>query len=94
MTTSYLTSIVKQFEYYKSLGEKTFDQLTDADIHWQYNSEINSIAIVTKHIVGNKMVRKLGVSVTKNLKTLIQIKKKCFRHGTQVGIAYSMLSNR
>ena len=57
MTTSYLTSIVKQFEYYKSLGEKTFDQLTDADIHWQYNSESNSIAIVTKHIVGNMLSR-------------------------------------
>lgn len=57
MTTSYLTSIVKQFEYYKSLGEKTFDQLTDADIHWQYNSKSNSIAIITKHIVGNMLSR-------------------------------------
>jgi hypothetical protein len=57
MTTSYLTSIVKQFEYYKSLGEKTFDQLTEANIHWQYNIESNSIAIITKHIVGNMLSR-------------------------------------
>jgi hypothetical protein len=57
MTNSYLPSIGKQFEYYKSLGEKTFDQLTDADIHWQYNSESNSIAIITKHIVGNMRSR-------------------------------------
>jgi len=57
MTNSYLPSIIKQFEYYKSLGEKTFHQLTDEQIHWQYNSESNSIAIITKHIVGNMLSR-------------------------------------
>lgn len=57
MTNSYLSSVIKQFEYYKSLGDKTFDQLTDFDVHWQYNSESNSIAIITKHIVGNMLSR-------------------------------------
>jgi len=57
MNSSYLSSIIKQFEYYKSLSEKTFDQLTDNDIHWQYNPESNSIAIITKHIVGNMLSR-------------------------------------
>jgi Protein of unknown function (DUF1572) len=57
MTNSYLSSVVKQFEYYKSLGDKTFDQLTDSDVHWKYNSESNSIAIITKHIVGNMLSR-------------------------------------
>lgn len=57
MNNSYLTSIIKQFEYYKSLGEKTFSQITDTDIHWQYNSESNSIAIITKHLVGNMLSR-------------------------------------
>ena len=57
MTNSYLPSIIKQFEYYKELGEKTFSQLTDEQIHWQYNSESNSIAIITKHIVGNMLSR-------------------------------------
>ncbi|MCB0462936.1 MAG: DUF1572 family protein [Flavobacteriaceae bacterium] len=57
MTSSYLTSIIKQFEYYKNLGEKTFSQITDSDLHWQYNSESNSIAIITKHLVGNMLSR-------------------------------------
>ena len=57
MSNSYLPSIIKQFEYYKALGEKTFAQLSDEQIHWQYNSESNSIAIITKHIVGNMLSR-------------------------------------
>lgn len=57
MNNSYLSSIIKQFEYYKSLGEKTFSQITDTDIHWQYNTESNSIAIITKHLVGNMLSR-------------------------------------
>lgn len=57
MINSYLPSISKQFEYYKFLGDKTFEQLTDIDIHWQYNSESNSIAVITKHIVGNMLSR-------------------------------------
>lgn len=57
MTNSYLPSLIKQFRYYKQLGEKTFAQLGDNDIHWQYNSESNSIAMVTKHIVGNMLSR-------------------------------------
>jgi hypothetical protein len=57
MGSTYVSSIIKQFEYYKLLGEKTFDQLNDKDIHWQYNSESNSIAIITKHIVGNMLSR-------------------------------------
>lgn len=54
---SYLNSIIKQFQYYKLLGDKTFKQLNDKDIHWQFNFESNSIAIITKHIVGNMLSR-------------------------------------
>lgn len=57
MISSYLPSIIRQFEYYKILGEKTFEQLTEEQIHWQYNSESNSIAIIVKHIVGNMLSR-------------------------------------
>ena len=57
MNSSYLSSIIKQFEYYKSLGDKTFNQLTDEQIHWQYNNESNSVAIIVKHIVGNMLSR-------------------------------------
>lgn len=48
---------VKRFEYYKSLGDKAFDQLTDEPIFWQYNEESNSIAVIVKHIAGNMLSR-------------------------------------
>ncbi|WP_375445883.1 DUF1572 family protein [uncultured Fibrella sp.] len=57
MTDDYLTSVQKQFAYYKLLGEKTIDQLTDEQLFWQYNSESNSIAIIVKHLRGNMLSR-------------------------------------
>ncbi|WP_142719551.1 DUF1572 family protein [Chryseobacterium rhizoplanae] len=48
---------VKRFEYYKSLGDKTFGQLTDEQMFWQYNEESNSIAVIVKHIAGNMLSR-------------------------------------
>ncbi|PWN60336.1 DUF1572 family protein [Chryseobacterium viscerum] len=48
---------VKRFEYYKSLGDKTFDQLTNEQMFWQYNEESNSIAIIVKHLAGNMLSR-------------------------------------
>ncbi len=57
MNTSYQTSIIKQFEYYKSLGDKTFNQLTFDEIQWQSDESSNSVAIIVKHIVGNMLSR-------------------------------------
>ena len=57
MTTDYLKSAIKQFEYYKMLGEKTFAQLTDEELFWQYNEESNSIATIVKHLWGNMLSR-------------------------------------
>lgn len=57
MTGGYLNSIHKQFEYYKLLGEKTFDQLTEEQLFWQYNEESNSVAILVKHLWGNMLSR-------------------------------------
>ncbi len=57
MTTDYLGSARKQFKYYKSLGEKTFSQLTDEQFSWQYNNESNSISIIVKHLHGNMLSR-------------------------------------
>lgn len=54
---SYLTSIIKQFEYYKSLGDKTFNQLTFDEMQWQSDENSNSISIITKHIIGNMLSR-------------------------------------
>jgi hypothetical protein len=57
MQNSYLTSAIKQFEYYKALGEKTFAQVTDEKINWQYNDDSNSIANLVKHLSGNMLSR-------------------------------------
>jgi hypothetical protein len=48
---------IKRFEYYKSLGNKSFEQLSDEQIFWQYNEESNSIAVIVKHIAGNMLSR-------------------------------------
>lgn len=57
MPTHYLESVIKQFEYYKLLGEKTFAQLSDEKLFWQYNADSNSIATVVKHLSGNMLSR-------------------------------------
>ena len=57
MKTEHLNSVKKQFEYYKTVGEKTFDQLDDKDFFWQYNEESNSIAIIVNHLWGNMKSR-------------------------------------
>lgn len=57
MEKNYLDSIEKQFAYYKLLGEKTFEQLEDNALFWQYNEESNSIGIIVNHMAGNMLSR-------------------------------------
>ena len=57
MNTDYLNSAKQQFQYYKQLGDKTMDQLSDEQLFWQYNDASNSIAIMVKHLWGNMMSR-------------------------------------
>lgn len=54
---SYIESSIKQFEYYKSLGDKTFAQLTFDELKREFAEDSNSISIVVKHIVGNMLSR-------------------------------------
>lgn len=54
---SYLNSVVKQFRYYKMLGEKAIEQLSEEQLFWQYNEESNSIAVLVNHITGNMLSR-------------------------------------
>lgn len=57
METIYLNSVRQQFEYYKSVGEKTFDQLGESDIEYTYNGTSNSIAVIVNHLHGNMLSR-------------------------------------
>ena len=55
--TEFLNSVTKRFNEYKALGEKTFDQLKDEEIHYQPNDASNSIAVIIQHLHGNMLSR-------------------------------------
>jgi len=57
MKNDYLTSVVKQFAYYRQLGEKAIAQVQDEQLFWQYNGESNSVAIIVQHLCGNMLSR-------------------------------------
>lgn len=54
---SYLTSVIKQFEYNKLLAELTMAQVSDEALFWQYNPESNSLAMIAQHLSGNMLSR-------------------------------------
>lgn len=54
---AFLNDVVKRFQSYKSLGDKTFEQLDEKDFFYQPSSESNSIAIIIQHVYGNLMSR-------------------------------------
>ncbi len=57
MEENYLDSVKRQFLYYRSLGQKTFNQLADEDLFWQFNEASNSIAVIVNHLSGNMKSR-------------------------------------
>lgn len=57
MSSDYLPSVINRFLQYKSLAEKTMDQLDDQNLFWQYNENSNSIAILVQHLSGNMISR-------------------------------------
>ncbi len=57
LATEFLTSVIKRFKDYKSLGDQTFLQLKDDHLHRQPNEASNSIAIIIQHLHGNMLSR-------------------------------------
>lgn len=57
MKSNYLESAIKQFEYYKMLGDKTLEQVADEKLFWKLNENSNSIAIIINHLCGNMLSR-------------------------------------
>jgi len=53
----FLKDSIKRFRYYKELGDKTFEQLEEADLFYQPSSESNSIAVIVQHLYGNMLSR-------------------------------------
>ncbi len=57
METTFLQTSKTIFAQYKQLGEKTFAQLPEEKLFFQYNTESNSIAVIVKHLHGNMLSR-------------------------------------
>lgn len=57
MTLAEIQSTITLFKYYKTLGDKTFIQLTDEQLFFQPNGESNSVGIIVHHLWGNMMSR-------------------------------------
>jgi len=53
----YLITVIKRFKYYKGLAEKTFEQLSEAELHYTPGPESNSIAVIVQHMAGNMLSR-------------------------------------
>lgn len=56
-STSYIEDSISLFRYYKKLAEGAMEQVTDDQLFAALDEEMNSIAIVVKHMVGNMRSR-------------------------------------
>jgi hypothetical protein len=56
-TTSYLDDSLALFRYYKALAERAMAQVTDEQLVAVLDGEMNSIAIIVKHMAGNMRSR-------------------------------------
>lgn len=54
---NYLKSVRFEFHKYKQMGDKTFSQLNNAEILWNYKEDDNSVSQIVKHISGNLLSR-------------------------------------
>ena len=52
-TTSHLADSLSLFRYYKSLAERALAHVTDEQLYAVLDREMNSIAVVMKHMAGN-----------------------------------------
>ena len=59
-TTSCLTDGITLFRYYKSLGDRALAQLSDSQVYETLDPEMNSVAIIIKHMTGNMISRWTG----------------------------------
>lgn len=54
---TFLEESIKSFRGLKSNAEKAIEQISDAEMHWSYNEESNSVVIIVKHMAGNMISR-------------------------------------
>lgn len=56
-TTSHLEDSLTLFRYYKNLAERAMAQVTDEQLQAVLDGEMNSIAVIVKHMAGNMRSR-------------------------------------
>jgi hypothetical protein len=56
-STSYIEDSLSLFHHYKKLGEGAIEQVSDEQLFSALDEEMNSIAIVVKHMAGNMRSR-------------------------------------
>ena len=57
LTTSYFEDSLTMFRQYKTMGDRAMEQVTDDQLFTALDEEMNSIAIVVKHMAGNMRSR-------------------------------------
>src|SRR6202047_5206139 len=57
LTTPYLEDSLTLFRYYKKLAERAMEQVTDEQLVSVLDAEMNSIALIVKHMAGNMRSR-------------------------------------
>ena len=56
-STSYLEDSIALFRFYKKTAERAIEQVTDEELFATLDEEMNSIAIIVKHMTGNMRSR-------------------------------------
>ncbi len=54
---SYLDSAIAEFNRYETLGRKTMERVSDEELFYESAKDVNSIAVIVKHLHGNMMSR-------------------------------------
>ena len=57
MSKLFLDSITKEFNRYKGYGDQTLQRLTLAQMLWEPSADVNSVAVLVKHMSGNMKSR-------------------------------------
>ncbi|HEX4769832.1 MAG TPA: DUF1572 domain-containing protein [Bryobacteraceae bacterium] len=57
ITNSCLTDSLNLFQYYKKMGEDAISQVTDQELTAVLDDEMNSVALIVKHMAGNMRSR-------------------------------------
>jgi hypothetical protein len=60
ITNEYLKDAIGSFKAYKKLAEKAIEQVTEQELFVTLDEEGNSIAVVMKHMAGNRAATAAG----------------------------------